>query len=316
MTRLTMPSSSTILLLLFTLLVAKNSYAQPFTLMSWNMQWLSTKPTSPIIRSAADYQALQQLFITYSPDILAFQEVDSTDALYQIIDHHQYQIYVSDRIHSPQDRFKINNQYTGFAVKRHIVVDDIADLSQLSSPAVTSDNIRPFKNKLRYGSVIKIIINKQPIIILNLHLKSGCFTNKQLSKQRSKSCKTLAQQLFLIKQWVKKSQQHKSQSLIIVGDINHQIIDNQQFIDKITDNSTKIHRLSAAINANCTVKLATPKYRYRTYHKLIDHLFATTNITAISQHQIQYNKQQLSQHTLSDHCPLLFTLSINLIDNT
>ncbi|WP_297478137.1 endonuclease/exonuclease/phosphatase family protein [uncultured Photobacterium sp.] len=276
------------------------------------MQWLSLKQTSPVKRSAADYNALRQLFTTYSPDILAFQEVDSAEALYRVIDKTQYKIYLSDRIHNPQDNFKKNNQYTGFAIKRQIVVNDVTDLSQLSSPAIATGIAMPFKNKLRYGSIIEIVINQQSILLLNLHLKSGCFTEEQLSKQKSKACKTLAQQLTLIKQWVN-TQQQVSQPFIIVGDINHQIVDNRQFINRITDNSTKATLLSASINAHCTVKLATQKPRYRTYRKLIDHLVATTNISALSQHQIQYNKQQLLQFTLSDHCPLLFTLSIDPI---
>lgn len=277
------------------------------------MQWLSLKPTSPIKRSAIDYDALQQLFMTYSPDILAFQEVDSADALYRVIDKQQYKIYLSDRSHHPQDSFKINNQYTGFAIKRNMIVNDLSDLSQLSSPAIASGITMPFKNKLRYGSIVEIIINQQSIRVLNLHLKSGCFTEQQLSKQKSKACITLAQQLTLIKQWVK-DQQRLSQTFIIVGDLNHQIINDQQFINKITNNSTKIKLLSALVDANCTVKLATKKPRYRTYRKLIDHLLTTSNINAISQYQIQYNKQQLLQFILSDHCPLLFTLSIKSIE--
>lgn len=301
-------------ILLFVSLTVKNSYAQPFTLMSWNMQWLSTKPASPIVRSTADYHVLQQLFTTYSPDILAFQEVDSAEALYRVIDKQQYKIYLSDRIHNTQDSFTKNNQYTGFAIRRNIIVDDIADLSQLSSPAIATGITMPFRNKLRYGSVIKVTMNKQPILLLNLHLKSGCFTAKQLSKHKSKACKTLAQQLTLVKQWIN-IQHQKSRSFIIVGDFNHRIIDKQSFVNKITDNPTMINQLSSSINANCTVKLTTKIPRYRTYKKLIDHLFATTNINALSQHQIKYDKQQLSQFTLSDHCPLLFTLSIDLTKN-
>ncbi|KJG13384.1 hypothetical protein UB38_09710 [Photobacterium iliopiscarium] len=70
------------------------------------MQWLSTKPTSPVVRSATDYQALRQLFTTYSPDILAFQEVDNADALHQVVDPQKYQIYFSDRVNNSQDNFK------------------------------------------------------------------------------------------------------------------------------------------------------------------------------------------------------------------
>lgn len=304
---MTMPVFALLLLLL---LPIQNCYAQSFTLMSWNMQWLSLKPTSPIVRSDADYQALQQLFKKYSPDILAFQEVDSINALYRVIDQQHYAIYLSERAKNTDDQFKTNNQYTGFAVKREIIVDNITDLPQLSSPAITAGIVTSFKNKLRYGSIIRVTINQQPIILLNLHLKSGCFTAKQLTKQKTTACRTLALQFKLIKQWIN-TQQQRSQSLLIVGDFNHRSVDNQYFKKKITDNPALISQLSAAINANCTVKLTKKTIRYRTYKKLIDHLFATTNITALTQRQIQYNKQQLSQFTLSDHCPLLFTLNVH-----
>ncbi len=292
-----------------------NNYAQSITLMSWNMQWLSIKPTSPIVRSHADYQALQQLFMTYSPDILAFQEVDSIEALYRVINQQHYDIYLSDREKIPHDRFKTNNQYTGFAVKREIIVDNMTDLSQLSSPARATGITMPFKNKLRYGSIIRITINQQPVVLLNLHLKSGCFTAKQLSKQKSKACKTLAQQLKLIKQWVN-TQHQLSQPFIIVGDFNHRIVDNDYFINTITKDPASMNQLSASINANCTVRVATKANRYRTYRKLIDHLFASNTINALAQRQIQYDKQQLSRFTLSDHCPLLFTLKVDLTQDT
>lgn len=272
------------------------------------MQWLSIKAQSPIARSAADYQALKHMFTTYSPDIFAFQEVDSVDALYRIINKQHYVVYLSERAKNPRDHFKKNNQYTGFAAKHGIVVNDIADLSQLSSPATNRETT--FRQKLRYGSIIQIIIDNQPITLLNLHLKSGCFTAKQLAKRNRRSCKTLARQLKLIKHWVN-TQQQISQPFIIVGDINHRIIDNQHFIKKITDYPGSINQLSASINANCTVKLTTKTTRYRTYRQLIDHLFATRNIRALEQRQIEYDKQLNSQFRLSDHCPLLFTLTID-----
>ena len=314
-TTMTMPYLCFLILLLI-VFPASNSYSNSnrdtpsFTLMSWNMQWLSIKPTSPIVRSDADYQALQHFFIHYSPDILAFQEVDSIEALYRVIDQQHYDIYLSERAKNPEDHFNTNNQYTGFAVKRDIIVDDTPDLSQLSSPAIATGIMMPFKNKLRYGSIIRININQKSVVLLNLHLKSGCFTAKQLSKQKTKACKTLAQQLQLIKQWLN-TQLQQSQSVIIVGDFNHRISNNQYFLNQITNEPALINSLSTTINANCTVKLTNKVIRYRTYKKLIDHLFTTKNITAIKQRQINYNKQQLSQFTLSDHCPLLFKLVLN-----
>ncbi|WP_163920550.1 endonuclease/exonuclease/phosphatase family protein [Photobacterium sp. Alg240-V54] len=296
-----------ILALLLLLMPISTSYAQSFTLMSWNMQWLSLNSTSPVVRSEADYQALQQIFTSHSPDILAFQEVDSVAALYRVINRQHYNIYFSSRMNNHQDSFKKNNQYTGFAVKKAIVVDNLDDLSQLSTPTIATGGTAYFNNKLRYGSVINIIIDNQPITLLNLHLKSGCFSGKQLAQQQRRACKTLAQQLKLIKQWIH-TQQAVSTALIIVGDFNHRITSNHNFINKITDNPIRLHHISASIKANCTVKLATKVSQYRTYTNLIDHLFATTNVKVLSQHQIQYNKQQLSQFTLSDHCPLLFRL--------
>ncbi|MCP4955061.1 MAG: endonuclease/exonuclease/phosphatase family protein [Photobacterium aquimaris] len=296
--------------LLLLLMPISTSYAQSFTLISWNMQWLSLNSTSPVVRSKADYQALQQIFTSHSPDILAFQEVDSIAALYHVINRQHYNIYFSSRMNNHQDSFKKNNQYTGFAVKKAIVVDNLNDLSQLSSPPISTGRRAYFNNKLRYGSVIKITIDNQPIILLNLHLKSGCFSGKQLAQQQRRSCKILAQQLKLIKQWIN-TQQAVSPTLIIVGDFNHRITSNNKFINQITDNQIRLNHISASIKANCTVRLTTKISQYRTYTSLIDHLFTTTNVKALSQRQIQYNKQQLSRFTLSDHCPLLFRLLID-----
>lgn len=149
--------------------------------------------------------------------------------------------------------------------------------------------------------------------MLNLHLKSGCFSEKQLAKQQRRSCKTLAQQLALIKQWIN-TQHVVSPALIIAGDFNHRITSNNKFINKITDNPMRLDHISASVKAYCTVRLASKVSQYRTYTSLIDHLFTTTNIKVLSQRQIQYNKQQLSQFTLSDHCPLFFRLVFDYLN--
>ncbi|WP_061011493.1 endonuclease/exonuclease/phosphatase family protein [Photobacterium leiognathi] len=280
--------------------------------MTWNFQWLADHPKNDIQRAAKDYQALKQIFLTHQPDVLAFQEVNSAKSLYRVLPKEQYQVFMSSRTVSEDDKFNGINQFTGFAVKKSISAKQLSDISDLSSPAASLGLTSHYQQKLRYGAVINIKMNGNAITIANLHLKSGCFYPKQLSNNKKKACRTLNLQRKIVQQWVN-NQQTKQVPFIVVGDFNHRIhqppsIDNG-FISSAANKPLKW--LSQNINGNCLAKVTkNNRVYYRQYKQLIDHGFSSVHFILNSAQQIQFAKHQVEQYLLSDHCPLLFNLTL------
>ncbi len=153
------------------------------TLMSWNLEWLTTTPSAKFktsFRSEDDFHALNLHFKSVNPDILAFQEVDSVQAMKRVVGE-GYRIYLSERsdAHNRQHQFSDINQYTGFAIKETIKVTDTADFPLIQA------------SKLRFASAVTLeLASDQPIHLLSVHLKAGC--SGKLS--RHSACKQLKQQ--------------------------------------------------------------------------------------------------------------------------
>ncbi|MCG3864666.1 MULTISPECIES: endonuclease/exonuclease/phosphatase family protein [unclassified Photobacterium] len=279
--------------------------------MTWNLQWLSEQQQE-VKRTQQDYTILKQIFLTYEPDILAFQEVNDAASLYRIVPNDQYEIFMSSRIKNKDDIFNGSNQFTGFAVKKHLAVKTYPDITTLSSPAIALEK-KHFKQKLRYGAAIKVTLNQHDIVIVSVHLKSGCFSPKQLTKKHKKSCQTLDLQRILLQQWINQ-QEMKKQPFILIGDFNHRISlntanDTTHFLSRSNPQST-IKWLTKNVKGNClTKRIKNNKPYYRRYKHLIDHGYSSNSFHVTSVQQIPYSPQQVEHNQLSDHCPIIFDLN-------
>ena len=111
----------------------QSNQSSSLTLVSWNMQWLGvTNKDTFITRTASDFTQLARIITKLSPDILAFQEVDSVSAIKALLPSSKYKIFLSDRHTSPNEKFAGINQYTGFAIKNELPIDNPPDLKALN----------------------------------------------------------------------------------------------------------------------------------------------------------------------------------------
>lgn len=284
------------------------------TLMSWNLEWLTLTPfkyAPP--RDAADYQALARIFADVSPDILAFQEVDSLEVLQKIVPHTQYQFFLSDRADKPDDIFRDVNQYTGFAVRNGLIVKDIKDLAMMNL------NLSRKPTKLRYTSHITIQSSPttQPVHLLSVHLKSGCYSlsHAKASSQKVTPCKVLTQQLHTLSQWL---DDHQDQFVIIAGDFNYRLSSTNTWLqDQLNLSTPKVVSLTKNTQANCYIKqIRQGKTHYRRYKHLIDHIFLSSSLADIHENTLQsavqyrYPKADVKQYQLTDHCPIISRIQI------
>ncbi|RXJ71600.1 hypothetical protein CS022_20570 [Veronia nyctiphanis] len=273
---------------------------------TWNLEWLSDKgDLEQTKRVDTDYSALAQIFSDIEPDVMAFQEVDSEDALRRIVPSDQYAIYFSER---RDDQPSITSQqYTGWVVKMGLTVLDHPDDVALSLPSFFR------KSGLRYGDYIEIRpMNSKPIHLLSIHLKSGCFHKHS---KRTRDCRKLYEQADELNAWIS-DREKKQQQYMIAGDFNHYLnIEGNRVSQILSDgHASQPALLTKNVSSQCKVK----RYNHRlqrwekmVYTNLVDHILSSQLLISsktVKAEQYQYPYHLSANHRLSDHCPVSVTL--------
>ncbi|MFD2178064.1 endonuclease/exonuclease/phosphatase family protein [Veronia pacifica] len=269
--------------------------------MTWNLEWLSLKgDIEQSKRTEGDYAALRQIFNQQNPDLLAFQEVDSIQAITRIVPLTDYNIFLSERALSSTSLS--SQQYTGWAVRKGIKVVEHPDLSALALPGIFS------YGTLRYGAYIEIRPKgREPIHLLSVHLKSGCFS--QLSRKMP-SCKKLSQQTDILADWIA-AKNNQGQHYVVAGDFNHFLNRyNNQLMTRLTENEQPF-LLTEGLVSQCKVKRYNTKiqrWERMVYTNLIDHIISNrknADNSHFSATQYHYPYHLTSNSHLSDHCPVI-----------
>jgi len=274
------------------------------------MQWLSLSGEfRESRRSDFDYQKMRSIFATLSPDIFAFQEVDSIAVLKKVVPESEYRFYLSDRSKKTVESYPVSNQYTGFAIRSHLEVSDPRDLYKLNHKA--NNKI----GKLRYGSYLIVQLDADTQLhLLSIHLKSGCFSKKQ--QKSNKHCKQLKRQTNVLADWINQRQE-KHQSFMILGDFNHRLNHPNEWLLSYLNSRLKqpLVNLTAKTKANCwaRVRNARGQARFRLYRSLIDHILVSQDIAdkinnQENVYQLRFEREDVMQYQLTDHCPIVAQL--------
>ncbi|MDV7103536.1 endonuclease/exonuclease/phosphatase family protein [Vibrio sp. TH_r3] len=279
-----------------TLNAALELSTKPLVVTSWNLQWLTTdkNTVAPLTnRNSRDTQVLAQYFNKVSPDVLAFQEVDSIQAIKNIVGN-RYVIYLSDRT-SPtfkSRQFDDINQYTGFAIKQTINVIDPADL-------VMTQNT----SKLRFASYVIVQGSNEAsdIHLLSVHLKAGC----PAQYKRTRDCNLLKQQALLVNKWLKQRVEAK-QRFVVAGDFNHNLAypNDWLYVDISTDIKQHVNLASKTSQPNCIVRSNRNNKATYQFRSLIDHILLSKHLTHGAVKQQIFSPDDVLTYRLSDHCPL------------
>ncbi|GAM60133.1 metal-dependent hydrolase [Vibrio ishigakensis] len=126
------------------------AYASSLQVSSWNIAWLSETgypQFSESIRNKDDWQRLSYYSDKLNSDVLAFQEVNSIEAISKVVGDN-FNIYLSQRSgwRYRDNQFDDINQYTGFAVNKSLEVKEHKDL-----------NLNTERNgKLRFATYIEV----------------------------------------------------------------------------------------------------------------------------------------------------------------
>ena len=291
------------------------AFADSKLITSWNFEWLSHRGEVSTLsknRTSKDIKMLAIHFRQLSPSILFFQEVDSNEAILNVVGR-RYRVYLSDRIQKPfrNHQFDDINQYTGIAVKHGINVQDPHDIRLDKTPS----------SKLRFATYIIVdniaaIINKKAnpttdeispkIHLLSVHLKAGCSG----SYRNSSSCLTLKQQAVELNYWLR-ARVHNKESFIMAGDFNHALAFPNDWFYQVLTQTIQNHVIltSRRTEAHCVVRSKRNPNRTYKYKNLIDHIVISSDLATRQAKQHVYTKQQVLSYQLSDHCPISVSLA-------
>lgn len=271
--------------------------ANELKLSSWNLEWLTINPNHKIYeakRNSKDFEILKSYFDALNADVIAFQEVDSLNAI-QKISSADYHIIISDR-YLRQHRnhtFSDINQFTGFAIRNNVPFSDPEDIDLYGKGS----------HKLRFASYV--ILNpdgKTPIHTLSLHLKAGCAAKFYSTK---KACQTLLAQGKKLNQWIKQ-REALGQEYVIMGDFNHNLSYKGDWLwESITHNLKQPPPLTTRdTQAECKVRKRNAPKQLHQFRSVIDHMIVSTGLNASLAKQLVYKKQDVLDYHLSDHCPI------------
>ncbi|WP_434567713.1 endonuclease/exonuclease/phosphatase family protein [Vibrio chagasii] len=278
-------------------LIGNQAIAEPLTISSWNIEWLSTNEAVNKFsdkREQADFDKLGTYFQSLNADVVAFQEVDDVNAIQRVAGD-QYQILMSDRA-LPKNRnrqFKEVNQYTGFAVRKGVTLTDYADF-----PLEATSN-----SKLRFASYIVIETETKPIHMLSVHLKAGCSG----AYKSNRDCSRLKEQAQQLNKWIKQRERN-NEDYAILGDFNHNLAYSRDWMWKELTQYTDAKLATRKTRADCKVRSNRNNHRTHQFRSVIDHIVVSESLNADPAKQQVFKTQDVLDYKLSDHCPVSTTI--------
>lgn len=253
---------------------------------SWNIEWLHEAPgQGPVKRQGRDFERLRSYARNLDADIVALQEVNGAAAARRVFDDGEYDFHFSSRA---------NVQNTGFAYRRHLKVTPHPDLETLS-----------LDGTLRHGVDLSVQLGEVTLRLLNVHLKSGCFSEPLTSPGRA--CSKLRSQLPLLEQWID-ARAMEAQPFLVLGDFNRHLGTHDSFWKELDDGAPAGADLELPSNG------LRSKCQGGKHPHLVDHIVlgrdALPYLAQGSFEQLVFDPEHQAREQLSDHCPIRVQLRI------
>lgn len=280
---------------------AAGQAASSLRIATWNMEHLAEldgvgcRP-----RTEADYVQMRDYVAKVDADVFAMEEVESAAAAARVFTPDKYDIYFSTRPVSGRSGecrgepgLHIRNQGVGFAVRKGLQVQRNPDLAVL---ALGDPN-------LRWG--VDITVHNaagQPLRLLGVHLKSGCFDKADPTP----TCSTVFKQADVLKWWVAEREADPSVPYLILGDWNRRL-------GKPNDRLWWELRHSTADGVMLKDVPGARRPACSTFDAYIDHIVLGPKAAAAyregSFEEYTYEKTGQPSH-LSDHCAISVDLAL------
>ncbi|TCV93880.1 endonuclease/exonuclease/phosphatase family metal-dependent hydrolase [Luteibacter rhizovicinus] len=270
--------------------------ATPLKIVTWNMEHLAEADgTGCRPRTEADYAAMRRYADQMDADVIAFEEVETAKAAARVFTPDKYHVVFSERPDSgrhgacggSRDGLTIRKQDVGFAIRNGIPFtrhDDVRELG-VGNP------------DLRWGVDITVE-GRQPLRLLGVHLKSGCFKGDQGS-----ACPVLLDQVPVLQKWIGEREKEGA-AFVILGDWNRRLdLPGDRVWLDLGRSAPGVNLVDATAGHSATCEAKYPDF--------IDHLVmnraASTRMVTGSFNEFTYGVPE-AEHP-SDHCPVSIMLT-------
>lgn len=196
-------------------------FADELHVAAWNLEHLDdTDGEGCVGREGADYAALTERVEAQEADVIAFQEVENAAAAHRIFTESDWHVEMSGRPTMKRTRAcwdrpeaTLGHLGTGFAIRKGITYRRNEDLKALGGDDAFQ----------RWGTDITIMAGGGELRLLSIHLKSGCWGERQDRDDRRKAtCATLRDQIMHVRGWVD-ARRSEDAAFVILGDFNRRL---------------------------------------------------------------------------------------------
>ena len=282
--------------------------AEWIRIATWNLYALHWRTGGALWRGAAarrneDYETLARYVRFLDADVIAFQEVNGPRAAARIFPPRDYELYFSGRYDSRYDDI-----YNGFAVRK----GRFDEVVKRDHPALGLGPGSHNRYQLRWGVDLMVSMDGRRLRLLNVHLKSKCFS-KSLKKPRSRSCRTLARQVEPLEEWID-ARWRQGVPFVVLGDFNRELDrygERDHLWAAIADGDPpglQLHRVSAGQNPPCW--RGTSRHHRYPIDFFVFGARAWRSVDAGSFRQIVWTDADANPRRglPSDHCPIAVDL--------
>jgi endonuclease/exonuclease/phosphatase family metal-dependent hydrolase len=277
-------------LILLLLLVAAPLRAQEIKLATWNIAWLTLKPSGhPDLprdlrtRTPEDLRLLRDYANRLNADVVALQEIDGEAAAARVFDPAGYAIHLTD---------EDDIQRPGFAIRRTLRVTRNPDLAELDIRAGARRSLRRGADITAEGT------NGARLRLLSVHLNAGC--RDDAFAGGPPECASLARQGGVLARWAA-ARRREGVAFAILGDFNRRIDADDDLLRLLTDEAP-VARATAGFSSPCWADA-------RGGRAFIDHIllggaardWAVPGSLAVLAYA---ERGRDARERLSDHCPV------------
>ncbi|MDP3417921.1 endonuclease/exonuclease/phosphatase family protein [Falsiroseomonas sp.] len=285
-----------ILILLF-LLLAVPAAAAELKLATWNIAWLTLKPTghpglprNVEARTPADFQLLRAYANRLAADVVALQEIDGEEAAARIFDPAHWTIHLTD---------EADIQRPGFAIRRTLRVTPQPDLRALDLHPRARFSLR------RGADILVEAPGGARLRLLSVHLDAGC-RQDPFGGDSSRDCQQLERQARILAQWAA-ARAREGVGFAILGDFNRRMTDSDDFLT-ILEEAAPLARPTRGLSSPCWAD--SRGGRPFVSHFLLGGEARDWLVPDSLAVMVYAERARRYRQTLSDHCPMSIRLNL------
>lgn len=266
--------------------IAASVHPGRIRIASWNLEWLSTPRRGTEARSVEDLRRLSLYAERLNADVIAVQEVASSEALGYVFGKDRYAFHLTHRGGA---------QKTGFVVRRSLDAKLLPDVEELA------------QERLRAGADLSVTLGARSLRLLSIHLKAFCVKGPLTAEGRD--CEQLREQLPVLRAWMN-ARKRDDVPFGVLGDFNRPLDDDDEAWRELAAGEPQVAGLLRADRGRTS--LCRSRQRGSPF---IDHLLlggdAAGWVLPDTFRELRYDEtDKATRDKLSDHCPILVELDV------